>query len=271
MIGYIISYDGITFNDGFGFNKFSIQRSVSPARARILGGSVYDMDGMYTYPAEQIYTADLADRNGEFIAKPLYQRLGQYGWLRVYTRAFTIGINWAKLIAIDVNASASEWVTLANNERNYYTLTFACSPFWYRDFDTITQINGTGFTLSTDGNARSTYWQLNITSAITNPLTIEFARNTSGTSTYGVAVYGTSQYDATGSQLITYAASKALGTTLVIDGRTNRVTLSTGANAYGNITLPNTQPNLGYLSPGDTRIRFNQSVTGTLLSRGAYV
>lgn len=270
MIGYLLSYDNIAFNDGFGQNRIALRRSVSPARARILGGAFYDLDGMYTYPAEQTYTAEFADRNGEFIAKPLHRRLGTFGWMRATSRQLTNTnlVNWAKLVAIDASATPNDWMD-PSSQRNIYTLTFQCSPFWYDESDSTIQINATGFGFTNTGNARSTYWQLNIQSAITNPLVITIRRDTGPV--YGVAIYGQQQYTAFDSQSITYAAAKTAGVVLTLDARSNTARLSSGANAYSNITLPSTQPNFGYFWPTANRIAFNQNVVGSLTYRGAYV
>lgn len=266
MIGYMVSWDGVTLNSGFGHNRVSLSRSVEPTRARILGGASYDLDGMYTYPSGQTYTASFVDRNGDVNARAMFQRLGRYGWLKATSRAGVTLINWAKLVSIDNGYEVQDWIT---SEVNKYTLSFACSPFWYEDADTTTALSATSAVAITNaGNARSTWWQLYITSAIVGSLTVTISRNSGAT--YGVPKYGAVTYDGTGTQSFVYNASKATGVVLAIDGRTNSVTLN-GNDDYGDIVLPNTQVDLGYFHPGSTRFTFSTAVTGSLVSRGAYV
>lgn len=270
MIGYMLSWDGVAINSGFGQNSVQISRAVAPSKSRILGGATYDLDGMYTYPSEQTYTAAFVDRNGEYNAKQLFQRLGRYGWITAKSRdsaSYTVR-NWAKLVSIDSGYDPNNWAS-SNSESNKYTLTFACSPFWYEDADTTTAITSTGFrTVTNNGNARSTWWTLYITSAITAPLTINISRSSGAT--YGVPTYGNATYDASGYQTITYNANKAVNVTLMIDARANLVTVN-GIDDYADITLPATQVDLGYLYPGNTRFTFSQPITGQIVHRGAYV
>lgn len=266
MIGYMLSWDGVTLNSGFGHNRVSLSRSVEPTRARILGGASYDLDGMYTYPSGQTYTATFADRNGNANTRAMFQRLGSYGWLKANSRAGVTLINWAKLVSIDNGYEVQDWIT---SDVNKYTLTFACSPFWYEDSDTTVTLNAaTTWGLTNAGNARSTWWTLYVTSAIGSALTVTISRRSG--STYGVPKYGEAIYDATGKQSFIYNASKAAGTMLVIDGRTNSVTLN-GNDDYGDITLPDTQIDLGYLYPGVTQFTFSTGVTGSIIYRGAYI
>lgn len=266
MIGYMVSWDGVTVNSGFGHNRVSLSRSVEPTRARILGGASYDLDGMYTYPSGQTYTATFVDRNGDVNTRAMFQRLGRYGWLKAVSRAGVTLINWAKLVSIDNGYEVQDWIT---SDVNKYTLTFACSPFWYEDADTTLSLSSTTYrTISNSGNARSAWWTLYITSAFTSSLTINISRSSGAT--YGIPTYGNAIYDASGYQTIAYNASKTAGVVLAIDGRTNSVTLN-GSDDYGDITLPNTQVDLGYLYPGNTRFTFSTAVTGSIVYRGAYV
>lgn len=266
MIGYMISWDGVTINSGFGHNRVSLSRSVEPTRARILGGASYDLDGMYTYPSGQTYTATFVDRNGDVNARAMFQRLGKYGWLKATSRTGATLINWAKLVSIDNGYDVQDWIT---SDVNKYTLAFSCSQFWYEDADTTTSIvSATLRTITNAGNARSSWVTLYITSAIASPLEIDISRNSG--STYGIPLYGTSTYDASGYQTIMYNASKNIEDQLVIDSRRNSVTVN-GNNVYSSVTLPATQIDLGYLYPGSNRFTFSQAVTGSIVHRGAYV
>ena len=77
-------------------------------------------------------------------------------------------------------------------------------------------------------------------------------------------------YLANTSQSIIYNGTKVAGSVLAIDARMNTVTLN-GNDAYGNITLPATQTNLGYLyNDAQTRFTFSSSVTGRLVWRYAF-
>lgn len=266
MIGYMIAWDGVTLNSTFGQTSVSLSRSVSPSKSRIIGGASIDLDGMYTYPAEQTYSAQFIGRNGNVNARAMFQRLGRAGWLKAISRAGDNVINWAKLVSIENAYGVNDWIT---SDVNKYTLNFACSPFWYEDADTTTTFSNTQLrTVVNAGNARSSWLTIYITSAITNPLTITISRNSD--STYGLPKYGETVYNAETTQTITYAAAKPIGTQLVIDCRKNSVTLN-GVDDYSDITLPSTQIDLGFLYPGSNRFTFNQNLTGTIVSRGAYV
>lgn len=270
MIGYMVSFDGVSVTSSFGHTGVSLQRSVAPARARIVGGAVYDLDGMYTYPSEQTYTARFVDESGNTNARALYQRLGRYGWLTAITRVISGKnvINWAKLVSIDAEYESGDWANFPTSERNAYTLTFACSPFWYDDADTVaTLTNATAWDVTNAGNAPSTWWTLYVTNSFT-ARSMRIGRRSGAT--YGIAVYGQETYDATGSQIVTYNAAKAAGDVLAIDARTNSATVN-GNDQYANIVLPNTQANFGVLSPGLNRLTFNAATTGRFVFRGAYV
>lgn len=267
MISYMQSWDGIVLNSGFGHNRVQLSRSVAPSKARILGGASYDLDGMYTYPSEQTYTASFVDRNSQINTPAMFQRLGRYGWL-VAVRKFSpfAAQNWAKLISID---SGYEPNDISGGDINKYTLTFACSPFWYDTTDSTSSLTLSPYrTVTNNGNARSNWVTLYITSAISSPLEIDISRSSGAT--YGTSLYGSVLYDGSGYQTIMYNASKSVNDTLAIDMRKNTV-LVNNVDAYSNVSLPATQIDLGYLYPGDTRFTFSQAVTGQIVYRGAYV
>ena len=267
MIGYLTEWDGITIGSTFGQNTVGIARAVQPSRVRILGNSIFDLDGMYTYPAEQTYTASFVDRAGNTNARALFQRLGRAGWLKATTRAATTVRNWAKLVSIESDYAPNDWT---GSETNKYRVTFACAPFWYDDADTTTTLtSATSVTLTNAGNARSQWIRFNITSSIASSLVIRIGRN-SGV-TYGIPKYGEAIYDGSdAAQQITYNSAKAADIMLTIDSRTNSVTLG-GNDDYADIVLPINQADLAYLFPGSNTVTFSVAVTGTVVHRGAYV
>jgi hypothetical protein len=271
MIGYITEFDGVVLNSGFGQNQISINRAVNPSMARILGDGMYDLDGIQSPLIQTEYSATFMDENGDVNARALFQRLGKAGWLKVRTRQYldsqyTDLMTWAKLTAIDTQQTPTHWQL---QDRNPYSLRFSCRPYWYQLSDTTnTFTSQTSRTITNNGNTRSSWLTFYITSAITTSLTIRIGRSSGAT--YNVPKYGEAIYDATGAQTITYNASKAAGPTLMIDCRLNNVTLG-GNDDYADIVLPSTQTQLGYLYPGSNRITFSQSVSGSIVYRGAYV
>jgi len=266
MIGYITEFDGVSIGGTFGENQISINRAVTPSMARILGDGMYDLDGMQSPLIQTEYSATFLDRDGNVNARALFQRLGRSGWLKAKTRTGTDLMAWAKLTAIDSQQTPLHW-QLQN--RDPYTMRFSCRPYWYALTDTTTVLSSTSSASITNaGNARSSWVTLYITSAIASSLVIRIGRNSE--STYAVPKYGNNVYNSTGTQTITYSASKESGSTLMIDFRTNAVTLN-GVDAYANITLPDTQTTLGYLYPGVNRFLFSENVNCTIVHRGAYV
>lgn len=266
MIGYIKSFDGVTLNSGFGQNQITIGRAVSPSMARIVGDGMYDLDGLQSPLVQTEYSASFMDQNGDVNARAFFQRLGKSGWLTVTSRTGSDVMCWAKLAAIDSQYTPTFW---QSQDRNPYTLRFLCRPYWYETSDTTNTFTPTTFrTITNAGNARSSWLTIYITSAITSSLTITITRNSGAT--YNVPKYNEATYDAMTNQTITYTASKAAGSVLMIDCRLNNVTLN-GNDDYANITLPNTATGLGYLYPGSNRFTFSQSVTGYIVYRGAYV
>jgi len=266
MIGYITQFDGIALDSTYGQNQVSISRVVSPSMTRILGDGMYDLDGMQSPLIQTEYSASFIDRAGNTNARALFQRLGRAGWLKAKNRAGADVMSWAKLVSIDSRQSPIYW---QNQDRNPYDLKFSCRPYWYEITDTTSILTATTVrTIANNGNARSSWLTFYITSAIASTLTISIGRDSG--STYGLPLYGEALYDGTGKQQIIYSASKPEDTMLMIDCRLNNVTLN-GADDYKNITLPNTQAQLGYLYPGSNRITFSTAVTGTIVYRGAYI
>lgn len=280
MLGYITHFAGNNMlASTFGQTVTNQQRSVSPARARIVGGASYDMDGLQTLPSEQTFVARFRDKNPAINWWSLSYTLGRSGWLAIQTTdtASTSVYNWAKLISLDAETTPDGMANLsALRPYHAYTATWLCSPYWYDTSDTTTTFTAATSATASVGNstAASNWWTLYITSAITTSLTITISHNS--LYTYGTMPYNTdpltgAMYLAPTSQSITYNASKAAGSVLAIDARNNTVTLN-GADAYSNIVLPNTQANFGTLYYGSvTRFTFSQSVTGSIVYRRAYV
>jgi hypothetical protein len=265
MIGYMTEWDGIEINSGFGHNSVGIQRSVSPSRARILGGSNYDLDGMYTYPSQQQYSAAFVDRNGDVNTRAIFQRLGKYGWLKATSATGANLMNWAKLVAIDNNYDPNSWISSVHK----YTLSFLASEFWYETANTTSNLDpANSRTIINNGNARSSWLTIYITSEISLFLDIKISRNSG--STYNIPKYGAGIYDGTGSQLLTYNSSKESGKILAIDFKSNKITIN-GSDNYGDLLLSNNQADFGFLYPGSNRITFSSTVNGSIVYRGAYV
>ena len=277
MLGYVTHFAGNNFEFGaMGQTETSQQRSVTPARARIAGGAFYDLDGLYTYPAEQQFTARFQDRDPNTHWYALSRLIGRSGWLVVKTTdaVHTQVINWAKLISLDGQSEPGAFAT-SSRRYNGYSATWLCSPYWYQSTDTTYDLTtATLRTVSQNGTARSNWWTLYITSAIATSLTITLSQ--ANAYTYGTFLYGNDPfngpfYTASTTQEITYATSKPANSLLVIDGRTNSVKLN-GFDAYNNITLPSTQPTLGYLYENShTRFTFSTAVTGSLVVRSAFI
>lgn len=269
MLGYATSFGDVTLTDAsIGQTSTAQQRSLTPARARILGGAMYDLDGMVTLPAEQTFTARFRDRDTFNNFYNLSRSYGKFDWL-VVDANHVIGQslqNWAKIISVDANSTPDGFASTTKFVE--YSVTWQCSPFWYQVSDNTQAFTSSTVVNAGFGTAPSSWWTLYITSAIASPLTITISM-TNGT--YGNIVYGDKKYRAPASQSISYSATKPVGELLAIDGRTNSVTLN-GNSAYGNITLPSTQSNLGYMPvPGQAQFRFSSAMTGSLVWRNAYV
>lgn len=275
MLGYVTNFAGNDLTSvSMGQTRTTQQKTVSPSRARILGGAMYDLDGLVTYGAEQAFTARFRDRDPNTWLYTFNRYLGRAGWLTIQTSdsAYTSVYNWAKLISIDGESTPDGF---ANTSKFHeYSVTWSCSPYWYETTDRTQSFTAaTSTTTASRGSARSTWWTLYITSAITSPLTITLSQ--ANVFTYGTMTYNTNPlsgaiYLANTSQSIVYSGTKAAGSVLAIDARANRVTLN-GNDVYSNITLPATQPNLGYLyNDAQTRFTFSSSVTGSLVWRYAF-
>jgi len=275
MLGYVTNFAGNNLTSvSMGQTRTSQQKSVSPSRARILGGAMYDLDGLVTYAAEQTFTARFRDKDPESWLSMFNRYHGRAGWLTVQTSYPTYPslYNWAKLISIDGESTPDGF---ANTSKFHeYSVTWSCAPYWYETTDRTQSFTAaTSTTTATRGLARSTWWTLYITSAITSPLTITLSQ--ANVYTYGTMEYNDNPlsgaiYLASTSQSIVYSGTKTAGSVLAIDARTNSVTLN-GNDVYSNITLPATQANLGYLyNDAQTRFTFSSSVTGSLVWRYAF-
>lgn len=275
MLGYVTSFAGNDLvSSSIGQSGTTQQKSVSPSRARILGGAMYDLDGLATYGSEQTFTARFRDKDPNTWLYTFNRYLGRAGWLTIQTSdsVYTSVYNWAKIISIDGESTPDGF---ANTSKFHeYSVTWSCSPYWYETTDRTQSFTAvTSTTTASRGSARSTWWALYITSAITSPLTITLSQSnvfTYGTMTYNENPLSGAIYLASTSQSIIYNGTKAAGSVLAIDARTNSVTLN-GNDVYSNITLPATQANLGYMyNDAQTRFTFSSSVTGSLVWRYAF-
>lgn len=234
---------------------------------------MYDLDGLVTYGSEQTFTARFRDRDPISGLYAFNAYHGRSGWLTIQTSdsIYTSLYNWAKLISIDGSSTPDGF---ANSTKfNEYSVTWLCSPYWYQTTDNTVAFNAaSSFNTTSNGSANSTWWTLYITSAITSPLTITLSQ--ANVYTYGTMTYNTNPlsgaiYLASTSQSIVYNGTKAAGSVLAIDARTNSVTLN-GNDVYSNVTLPATQTNLGYMYITQTRFSFSTTVTGSLVWRNAF-
>lgn len=247
----------------------SVPRAVSVDLLVAAGGAIVDKDVYQTPISQQQYSSRfMYSAVTQSALDALYGKLGKWGRLKRLMRDGSTRFANAKLTNID--APMNNFDYLASVQK--ITATWLAEPLWYAD--TATTVSFTSVTRVSlrsnqqGGNARATkFVVLTITSAITSGFMVTIEPN--GASYYGEFTYGNGIYGPLRGEFpcsLTYGAS-ANG--LIVDAGAGTVR-SNNADVYANASKPNTQTALLWLEPGDSVIRFNQTVSGNIVFRSTW-
>lgn len=239
----LLDFGGIALPDRMA--AYEIPASAAVSRVAVAGGRVgsyvlgtkhetrkYTASGLFL--RSQAYPYD-ADRNVD----QLRRMVGVTSTLRQKMRDGSIRCCEAILISCNAENNNQSAASLAQP----IAFEFESDEFWREETPQIRVLtNALESSCANVGNEQCINIKIEVSSQITKPLIISNARN-------GYA--------------LTYDAAKAVGQTLIIDGFASTVTVN-GANAYGNMTIPDSQIELMKFESGWNKLQFNQPVTGAI-------
>ena len=246
----LIDFGGIALPDRMA--AYEIPASAAVSRVAVAGGRVgsyvlgtkhetrkYTASGLFL--RSQTYPYD-ADR----VIDQLRRMIGVTSTLRQKMRDGSIRCCEAILISCNAEHNNQSAASLAQP----IAFGFESDEFWREETPQIRMLtNANEAFCANAGNAQCINIKIEVSSATLNPLTITNARN-------GYA--------------LTYGAAKAVGETLIIDSFASTVTVN-GANAYGNMTIPDSQIELMKFESGWNRLQFNQLVMGVVRYHHAWI
>lgn len=249
--------------------EVSVPRRVNVDLFVAPGGVVIDKDGYQTPYAQQEYSMRFMFTSvTQAATDALFAKLGKWGRLKRTMRDSSVRFANAKLTGID--PPMRNFDSLASIQR--VTATWTAEPLWYADTATtvsFTTATSVSLRSNQNGNARATkFVVLTITSSVTSGFNVTITPNSSAYYNefkYGAGSYGPDRGEFTCS--LTYNAAAA---GLIVDAGAGTVR-SNNADVYANAAKPAGQTALLWLEPGDSVIRFSQSVTGSITFRSAWV
>lgn len=239
----LLDFGGIALPDRMA--AYEIPASAAVSRVAVAGGRVgsyvlgtkhetrkYTASGLFL--RSQTYPYD-ADR----VIDQLRRMIGVTSTLRQKMRDGSIRCCEAILISCNAEHNNQSAASLAQP----IAFGFESDEFWREETPQIRILtNALESSCANVGNAQCVNIRIEVLGQITRPLIISNARN-------GYA--------------LTYDAAKAEGETLIIDSFASTVTVN-GANAYGNMTIPDSQIELMKFESGWNKLQFSQPVTGAI-------
>lgn len=231
------------------------------------GGAIIDKDvyqspiGQQQYSSRFMYSAAT-----QSTLDLLYAKLGKWGRLSRLMRDGSTRFANAKLTSIDAPMNNADYLSSVQR----VTATWLAEPLWYSS--TVTTVSFNTQTVvslrnNQNGNARATkFVVLNIFTSVSPGFTVTITPN--GGSYYNEFLYGAAAYGPDKGEF-SCSLTNTIGGAFVVDAGAGTIQAN-NRDIYASFTKPNTQTALLWLEPGDSVLRFSQSVTGSIAFRRAW-